>query len=130
MASDTVKTVTVRFNAEKRLAQINVIPRYIETDGVERVLSEIERVTPIVRSKRDAGELSRVVVVVDGTDIQSYFDQSALIMDALVKQKEDESLIDRVLVTNADEETKLQFKVYVAATPSLRKAATKITFVA
>jgi hypothetical protein len=37
------------------------------------------------------------------------------IMDALLKKREEESLIDRVLVTNADEEAKIQFKLFAAA---------------
>lgn len=126
------RTVSVRFNREKRLAQINVIPRYLMSDADEkmRVLQDIEEIPPSVQRKKDAGEVSRVVVVVDGTDICSYFDEARAIMDALMKRRKDESLVDKVIVTNADEASKLQFKLFVAATPSLRDACAKVTFVA
>jgi hypothetical protein len=65
MDPHTIRTLTVCFNMEKRLAQINVIPRYIECDTVENVLHELERMAPMIRAKRDAGEVCRVVVVVD-----------------------------------------------------------------
>lgn len=125
------RTVSVRFNKEKRLAQINVVPRYIMSDGDEkmRVLRDLEEIPPMIRRSKDAGDVSRVVVVVDGTNILAYFDEATLVMDALIKRREEEALVDRVIVTNADEETKLRFKLFAAAKPSLREACSKITFI-
>ena len=125
------RTVSLRIDEEKRLAQINVVPRYIMSGDDERssVMRDLEDIPPMLRRRKEAGAITRVVVVMDGTNICSYLDEATLVVEALMKKREHESLVDRVIVTNADEETRLRFRLFAAAMPSLRDACAKITFV-
>jgi hypothetical protein len=125
------RTIAVRYNRNNELAQINVVPRWLRLDADEkaRVLRDLKELPGAIRRAKQEGIASRVIVVVDGANILSYFDEAKVVLDALMDRQADEALVDKVIVTNASAETKLQFKLFAAATPSLREACAKIAFV-
>jgi hypothetical protein len=98
------QTIAVRYNRSSELAQINVVPRWLRSDADEmaRVLRDLEELPGAIRRAKQEGIASRVIVVIDGANILSYFDKAKVILDALMDKQADEALVDKVIVTNAN----------------------------
>ena len=133
MSSQT-EPLAVSTNPHKKLLQVTVRPRFLadsESD-VDRFVGCLQDVGADAVVRKAAGDLQTVVIVIDGEDFaRGGFKNINLLrrmLDALNKHRERESLIDRILVVNAERDLKTAHKV-LKCMPGTEAIVSKIKFI-
>lgn len=128
------EALTVSTNSLKKLLQLTVRPRFLADSeaAVDQFVGRLQEVGTEAIGKKAAGDLQTVVVVIDGEDLsRGGFNNVALLrkmLAALNSQREQEALLDRILVINAEKDLKTAF-AFLKCMPGTETLVSKIKFI-
>jgi hypothetical protein len=113
-----MEALQVKFNEAKKLMQINVIPRLVGRDGIDdadELVKRLEMAIEEARGAKASKAVQKTVVVIDGRSVlEGALGDPAVarsILDTLSRYKDEEDLIDNVLIVHPDAQVKIMYSL-------------------
>lgn len=120
-----MEAVSTSINKTKRVLQVNIAPRCIKETGAVDFAAKLRKVADKAKDSKSAGEVDRVVVIVDGMGA-SECGSAALKALGQLFSLEDCTLLDvvsTVLLINADETLKAAWAIAKLVEPAKKYAS-------